>query len=809
MATKHTRKLLVWAFCLHSLLVFSQATFQKTLGGPGNETATWVAEASNGFVIAGFVVGANGNQDALLIRLDASGNPIWQKRFGAGQADAFNCVVSTPDGGFLAAGETRSFGAGNSDILLVKVDEAGLVLWSKTIGDAPNDEIARCIIPTQEGGFVLSGHSIIQSDMAPSSVFLRLDASGNTIWSRTYKTGVGNLFLSNYIDGNIIYASGAADGDGAFVRIDLTSGNLLSTIAYSGTGAEALNYQQATQDGNLVIADHTWSANTGTDVELWVQKINRNNGQVLWSKVYYRPNDNIRGRIEKVNDGGFLLVPYDNFNSAQADAMLAKIDGNGNLLWSYNYGGNASDRLMKAKQTADGGFIAVGDTRSNSANGNSDILIIKTDGNGGINGSCPKGADIKSANFVAASNSLGTNTQGWAQTSTLTTAPLPLNLLSQVFSPNPVPVVTRTIPLCPNISFNIGGVPHFAPIMVVDTLENLSGSCDTIFHYDLTVSPFITAINVVGLCADETYTFNGVQYMAPATILDTIASSTGGCDTICSIVLKSWAQPAVQQTIEFCAGESVLIGGQLYSNPGTVEGSIPSLTGGCDTLVTYTLIERPQPVRATTITFCPGESVLIAGDVYDQAGTVLVNIPADLPGACDTLVIYTLELRPQPTLAETRSFCLGSSVTIAGQIYTQPGTVIANLASTTGACDTIVTYTLELLPQPTLAETRSFCPGEFVTIAGQTYTQPGTVIANLASTTGACDTIAIYTLELRPQPTLAETRSFCPGESVTIAGQTYTQPGTVIANLASTTGACETIVTYTLELLPQPTLAET
>ncbi|MFN0213420.1 MAG: T9SS type A sorting domain-containing protein, partial [Saprospiraceae bacterium] len=250
----------------------------------------------------------------------------------------------------------------------------------------------------------------------------------------------------------------------------------------------------------------------------------------------------------------------------------------------------------------------------------------------------------------------------------------------------------------------------------------------------------------------------------------------------------------------FCPGESVTIAGQTYTQPGTVIANLASTTGACDTIVTYTLELLPQPTLAETRSFCTGEFVTIAGQTYTQPGTVIANL-ASTTGECDTIATYTLELRPQPTLAETRRFCPGESVTIAGQTYTQPGTVIANLASTTGACDTIATYTLELRPQPTLAETRSFCPGESITIAGQTYTQPGTVIANLASTTGECDTIATYTLELRPQPVLAETRSFCPGESVIIAGKVYTEPGTVIANLNSTTGGCDTLATYTLKYL--------
>jgi hypothetical protein len=807
MAAKRTRKLLVLALCLHSSLIFSQITFQKTFGGPGQEVGTWVLEASNGYVVAGHVTNTTGNQDALLVRLDANGNAVWQKRFGAGQADAFNCVVATSDGGYMAAGETRSFGAGNSDIFLVKVDATGTVIWSRTIGDAEHNDIARSITVVPGGGFIISGHSVYANDTAPSAVFIRIDQAGNTVWSRNFTTSIGNLILSNYIDGNVIYASGGADGEGVFLRLDLPTGNILSVKSYASSDTEALYYQQPTQDGNLVIADHTRSANTGTDVEMWVQKIKPSTGQVIWSKVYYRANDNIRGRIEKVNDGGFLLVPYDNFNTAQGDALLAKIDANGNLLWSYNYGGNAADRLMKAVQTADGGFIAVGDTRSGNGNGNSDILIIKTNANGRVIGNCAPNGGIQSANFTANSQTIETNTGAWIQSNAFNLSPLPLNLTATGFNPSPSPVVGRIIPLCPNRSYAIGGVEYFAPKLVSDTVTSLTG-CDTIINYNLTLTPFNTAIHVIGLCDGETYAIDGIHYTAPATILDTVPSLNGGCDTMCSFVLKVWAQPTAAQTISFCPGESVMIAGQTYSQAGTVQASIPSLSGGCDTLVTYTLVERPQPTQTTSISFCPGESVMIGGNAYSQSGTVSLTIPSTTSG-CDTIVTYNLELRPQPTRAETRSFCPGESVTIAGQTYNQPGTVINNITSTNGGCDTIVTYTLELRPQPTRAETRSFCPGESVTIAGQIYNQPGTFTANIASTNGGCDTIVTYTLEIRPQPTRVETRAFCPGETVTIAGQTYNEPGTVIANVASTNGGCDTIVTYTLELRPQATRAET
>ena len=273
MAAKRSRKLLVWVLFLHSSLVFSQTTFQKTFGGSGNEAANWVTEALDGYVIAGNVTNSTGNQDALLVRLDGSGNIIWQKRFGAGQSDAFHCVVNTSDGGYLAVGETRSFGSGNVDIFLVKVNGAGAIVWCKTVGEADRNDVALGIIPVSAGGYIVSGYSTSSANSSNNSIFLRLDQNGSTVWSRTYSTNSSNLLLSNYIDGNVIYASGKADGGAAFVRLELSSGNILSTKAYSGSGMEALYYQQPTADGNLLLADHISSNSMSSDAKVWIQKV--------------------------------------------------------------------------------------------------------------------------------------------------------------------------------------------------------------------------------------------------------------------------------------------------------------------------------------------------------------------------------------------------------------------------------------------------------------------------------------------------------------------------------------------------------
>ena len=593
MDNKRTKLLLILAFCWYNTHVFSQITFQKTFSDSGNATGTWVIETGNGYLVSGHLTSNSGNQDAILVNFDLSGTVIWQKRFGGSEADFFNAVVKT-NGGYVAIGETRSFGAGNVDMFILKVNDSGTLLWSKTIGDGNFDDLARSVLEIPGGDLLISGMSAPAGSGTFGSIFIRLDQNGNLVWSQKLNTGISNLILSNYIEGNTIYASGGLDADGTFLRLDLATGSLLNATSYQGASSEALYYQQPTQDGYLVIADHTRSADLSVPISMWVEKINPLDGQVVWSKVYYRNNDNLRGRIEKVNDGGFLLTPYDNFNSPLADALLVKIDENGTPVWSYNYGGSNSDRIFKAKQTVDGGFIAVGDTRSNSANGASEVLLLKTDANGKIEGQCIQEAGIQFENFEANIVVPLINSELWLDATLLSTAPLLLNLLEQNFTENANPVWNQTIVLCPNESYNIGGVAYFAPQMLSFSSIS-SNACDTIFNYELLLFPYSTETQNIGLCPGETVTINGLSYAPPAIVLDTVAGLAGGCETIVTYILTGIQPSSSVVNLNSCPGQSVIYNGIELSNGMTQTIQLTN-AAGCDSLVTVTVSEVPETI---------------------------------------------------------------------------------------------------------------------------------------------------------------------------------------------------------------------
>ncbi len=367
---------------------------------------------------------------------------------------------------------------------------------------------------------------------------------------------------------------------------------------------------------------------------------------------------------------------------------------------------------------------------------------------------------------------------------------------------------TQKVELCPNETFTFHGVEYEAPKILKDTLPNPTGACDSIIVYNLVPVPYQMTSETITFCPGHSVVINGVEYTESTVVEDTIPSTNGGCDTIATYTLVLLPYVSVNKIVQFCPGDSVVIGGVVYTQPGFVTDTIPSTGAGCDTIAKYALLLLPQPTTSQSLSFCPGSSVTLGGQTYTQSGTVTVHIPSST-GGCDTLATYELTFLPYPTSAETIEFCAGKSVTIGGMEYSQSGTVIDTVSAANGGCDTIVTYTLVQLPYNTGAETVEFCAGRSVTIGGVEYTQSGIVNDTIPSVNGGCDTVIAYILVQLPYNTGSETVEFCPGKSVTIGGISYTQSGTVIDTIPSTNGGCDTIVTYTLVQLPYNTRSET
>jgi hypothetical protein len=195
----------------------------KTYGGSSDEHASSVQQTSDGgYIVSGYTWSFSaGNWDIFLIKTDANGNIIWAKTYGGTSDDLAYSVQQTSDGGYIVAGRTNSFGAGG-DIFLIKTDANGNIIWAKTYGGT-SGERASSVQQTSEGGYILAGYTG-SFGAGLSDVFLvKTDANGNIIWAKTYGgTGWDEASsVQQTSDGGYIVAGGTASFGGGWYDIFL------------------------------------------------------------------------------------------------------------------------------------------------------------------------------------------------------------------------------------------------------------------------------------------------------------------------------------------------------------------------------------------------------------------------------------------------------------------------------------------------------------------------------------------------------------------------------------------------------------
>ena len=93
----------------------------------------------NGYIVVGSYWHWDTEQDLWLLRTDDMGNQVWSKRFGGDDNEYGHNVEVTADNYLFATGFTASMGAGGKDVYAVKVDFTGELIWQATFGGAGND----------------------------------------------------------------------------------------------------------------------------------------------------------------------------------------------------------------------------------------------------------------------------------------------------------------------------------------------------------------------------------------------------------------------------------------------------------------------------------------------------------------------------------------------------------------------------------------------------------------------------------------------------------------------------------------------
>ena len=184
----------------------------SSIGGTSGNYAHSIKQTNDtGYIVAGYTssYGSGGN-DVYIIKLDASGNLKWTRTVGGSGDDLGWSVVQTNDRGYLVAGYTNSYGTGGYDVYLIRLDSAGTLLWTKTIGGT-SDDYGYALIKTKDGGFALSGRTNSYGNGNGDVFFVKLDVFGNSCLS---KSAGGNSSTGGTLSSGWNILSFGASGSG-------------------------------------------------------------------------------------------------------------------------------------------------------------------------------------------------------------------------------------------------------------------------------------------------------------------------------------------------------------------------------------------------------------------------------------------------------------------------------------------------------------------------------------------------------------------------------------------------------------------
>jgi ribosomal protein S11 len=391
--------------------------WKQVFGGSEDDRAAAIStDRKRSIYITGFSASSDGDckglyaskGDAIVIRQSLTGNRLWIRKYGGSRDDWASTAVTMDDGGVFVAGETYSKDGvftltqrGMSDMFAMRIDSVGQLVWLNSLGGSGVDRPLSSVT-TPDNHLLITGCTTSDDGdferlhHGKEDIFVfNLDQSGNLIWKSVYG-GSGfdwgtciapisaNAFVmtgyTNSKDGDFISRAsiGRQDHDDALIlRSDVASRNEEdSPIRMSDETSERDAERHVQRGSTAPLSDFSSSVVLGGSADDWVSALCPTNDCGVAALGYSSSTD---GAFKKMNEGG-------------EDAILARTDIMGNIVWSRSYGGSANDRGVALSQAPDGGFFITGHTNSSdrdfrndesvTAIGDLEVFVIKTDEDG-------------------------------------------------------------------------------------------------------------------------------------------------------------------------------------------------------------------------------------------------------------------------------------------------------------------------------------------------------------------------------------------------------------------------------------------
>jgi hypothetical protein len=179
-------------------------TWWKNMGGPGIQSgkAAVMAADSSGYLITGYKNNFDSTgYDIWLVKTDVNGNALWNKTYGGNNWEVATAMGKLADSTYIIAGETYSYGNGQRDVYVIHINGNGDTLWTRTFGGAA-DDVAKCLHIDRHNNILIIGDTKSFGAGNSDVYLIYMDANGDTLWTRTHGTAEDDFGYSadSYLD---------------------------------------------------------------------------------------------------------------------------------------------------------------------------------------------------------------------------------------------------------------------------------------------------------------------------------------------------------------------------------------------------------------------------------------------------------------------------------------------------------------------------------------------------------------------------------------------------------------------------------
>ncbi len=347
--------------------------WEKSFGGLNNELGYAVQQTNDsGFIAVGNTnsFGA-GSTDIYLVKTNSLGDSMWTRTFGGLSSDRGLSVRQTMDGGYIIGGETSA--SGSEDIQLIKTNSNGIALWTKVFGTSQQD-ICAAVVQTFDSGFCFTGSTGNISAGNPDVILIKTDANGDTMWAKTFGGAAIDLAysLQQTNDSGFIVSGATYNAvDGfyyAYLIKTKSNGDTLWTRTFKGSGHTYAQSVLQTSDGGFATAGIAGE-------NYWALKMD-STGMVEWSKEINKVVMDRCFSVIQTDDNGYILAGLTDIQ-VNSNMLLVKLDSLGSEVWSKKYTNSKWIGNVMIQPVLNNGFIVVG-TIENTITGYLDMHLVKS-----------------------------------------------------------------------------------------------------------------------------------------------------------------------------------------------------------------------------------------------------------------------------------------------------------------------------------------------------------------------------------------------------------------------------------------------